>query len=62
MIATVAVLAAGALLAALAGCAAQAPNTVNIQYLEFTPSTLTVPVGTTVVWTNNDQTAHQSGR
>jgi plastocyanin len=31
---------------------------VTIQNLAFSPSALTVPVGTTVTWTNNDSTAH----
>lgn len=34
------------------------PGGVNIQYLEYRPGTLEVPAGTTVTWTNNDQTAH----
>jgi len=38
-----------------AGASAQA---VSIQNFAFNPATLTVPVGTTVTWTNNDSTAH----
>jgi plastocyanin len=34
------------------------PDKVNIQYLEYRPVSLEVPVGTTVTWTNNDLTAH----
>ena len=33
-------------------------NTVTIQGLAFSPTTLTVPVNTTVTWTNKDATAH----
>jgi plastocyanin len=38
-----------------AGATAQA---VSIKNFAFDPPTLTVPVGTTVTWTNNDSTAH----
>ena len=31
---------------------------VRIEEFHFTPATLTVPVGTTVTWTNNDGTLH----
>lgn len=31
---------------------------VDIQEFRFTPATLTVPVGTTVTWTNHDEEAH----
>ncbi|HYW87876.1 MAG TPA: plastocyanin/azurin family copper-binding protein [Chloroflexota bacterium] len=31
---------------------------VNVQNLAFQPMNLTVPVGTTVTWTNNDSVAH----
>lgn len=31
---------------------------VSIQNFSFAPSTITVPVGTTVTWTNNDTTQH----
>lgn len=34
-------------------------NTVNIVNFTFTPETLTVKVGTTVTWTNNDSTTHR---
>ena len=33
-------------------------NTVNIINFAFTPPTITVNVGTTVTWTNNDSTTH----
>jgi plastocyanin len=33
-------------------------NTVSIKGFAFNPSTLTVPVGTTVTWTNDDSTIH----
>lgn len=34
------------------------PNTVNINGMTFTPSTLTVKVGTKVTWKNNDGVTH----
>jgi plastocyanin len=34
--------------------------TVSIQNFAFQPATLSVPVGTTVTWTNNDMVAHTS--
>ena len=34
-------------------------NTINIVNFTFTPGTLTVSVGTTVTWTNNDSTTHR---
>ena len=33
-------------------------NTVSIENFSFNPSVLTVTVGTTVVWTNNDTAVH----
>ena len=36
----------------------QGPGMVSIHDLQFDPTPITVPVGTTVTWTNNDQTAH----
>ncbi len=33
-------------------------SSVNIKNLAFSPSTLTVPVGTTVTWTNDDGMTH----
>jgi len=45
------------------GSPAQGPagtgrSAVAIQNFAFAPATLTVPVGTTVTWTNDDQDAH----
>jgi plastocyanin len=33
-------------------------NAVSIAGMAFSPATLTVPVNTTVTWTNNDAVAH----
>jgi len=33
-------------------------NSVNIQNLAFSPSSITVSAGTTVTWTNNDSVTH----
>ena len=38
--------------------AAPAPVTVKIDNFTFTPQTITVPVGTTVTWVNDDDTPH----
>jgi len=48
------------LAAALLASDASAANTVSVDIKEFTfaPATLTVPVGTTVRWTNHDEEAH----
>jgi plastocyanin len=35
-----------------------APNAVNISNFAFAPVSLTVPVGTTVTWTNKDEEPH----
>lgn len=35
------------------------PVAVDIQKFAFVPKELTVPAGTTIVWTNHDQTPHQ---
>ena len=46
---------------AVSGCTSQnqtASNTVNIQNGIFTPSSLTIPGGTTVNWVNLDSTTH----
>jgi plastocyanin len=43
----------------LIGCAQQ-PNTVVMKGLAFQPQTITVSAGTTVKWTNEDQTAHST--
>ncbi len=37
---------------------AAAGNQVTIDNFSFAPQTLTVPAGTTVTWTNQDDTAH----
>ena len=37
---------------------AQAPNTVSIVNMAFTPATITVTAGTTVTWNNNDNITH----
>lgn len=37
-----------------------APNTVVMTGMVFSPATITVPVGTTVTWKNNDGIAHTS--
>ena len=34
------------------------PNAVNINNFAFAPTTLTIPVGTTVTWTNQDEEPH----
>ena len=38
--------------------AAAAPNTIEISNFAFAPAALTVPVGTTVTWVNNDDEPH----
>jgi plastocyanin len=38
--------------------APQGANAVNISNFAFVPATLTVPVGTTVTWTNKDEEPH----
>jgi plastocyanin len=49
----------GAALLSLAEAAAQpAQQQVQIDQFKFTPATLTIPVGTTVTWTNKDDTPH----
>ena len=35
-----------------------ATNSVSIQNFDFSPTAITVPVGTTVTWTNNDIEQH----
>jgi plastocyanin len=37
-----------------------APNTVLMTGMVFSPATITVPVGSTVTWKNNDGLAHTS--
>jgi amicyanin len=41
-----------------ATAAPQGPNAINIANFKFDPATLTVPVGTTVTWTNQDEEPH----
>ncbi|MTK14149.1 MAG: hypothetical protein F8N39_19420 [Clostridiaceae bacterium] len=43
---------------AISGCTSQS-NTVTINNMAFSPSTLTIPAGTTVTWINKDNTAHE---
>ena len=45
--------------AMLAGGAAAAGQDVTIANFAFAPQTVTVAVGDTVTWTNNDTTTHQ---
>jgi plastocyanin len=49
---------AGGTAASTAGGAPAAAATVTIRNFAFTPATLTVRVGTTVTWVNDDQTPH----
>jgi plastocyanin len=51
---------AGLALAALmtAHASASSPVAVGIKEFAFEPATLTVPVGTTVTWTNHDEEPH----
>jgi plastocyanin len=44
--------------ASVAPAAAGAGASVTIADFSFSPSSLSVPAGTTVTWTNNDSTAH----
>jgi plastocyanin len=55
-----AAIAAGLALAALmtAHASASGPVAVGIKEFTFAPATLTVPVGTTVTWTNHDEEPH----
>ena len=46
-----------AMLCAGAACAADAP-TVAIEKFAFAPKEITVTPGTTIVWTNHDETPH----
>lgn len=59
VLAIVAAAAIGLVIASgLLGCSSNPGNAVDIHDLQFDPKVLTVPKGTTVTWTNNDQTAH----
>jgi plastocyanin len=44
--------------AAHASAPAPSPNAVHIKTFQFVPKELTVPVGSTVTWTNDDDIAH----
>jgi plastocyanin len=48
----------GAALWSLAHAAAPPAQQVRIQQFKFVPAALTVPVGTTVTWTNTDAAIH----
>ena len=48
----------GAPLLAGSSRAEAAPNTIEISNFSFAPAVLTVPVGTTVTWVNNDDEPH----
>ena len=49
---------AASLAASPAPAAAQAGAVVTVQLFQFQPSPLTVPAGTVVTWTNQDDTEH----
>ena len=49
---------AAATTAPVASAANAAGDAVSIANFSFQPATLTVPVGTTVTWTNNDSAGH----
>jgi predicted lipoprotein with Yx(FWY)xxD motif len=48
----------GSVQAGGAAAVAHAAKAITIQNFAFSPTTLTIPVGTTVTWTNQDSTAH----
>src|SRR3712207_9522603 len=48
----------GALVLTAAGLALAADHAVAIQNFSFSPGTVTVNVGDTVTWTNNDEAPH----
>ncbi len=50
--------AASASVAPSAGASAATGTAVSIANFSFMPATITVAVGSTVTWTNNDSTAH----
>jgi len=58
--APLALLALGLLIRLGGGLSAAETKEVQIDNYSFTPGTLTVPVGTTVTWTNHDETPHTS--
>jgi plastocyanin len=52
-------LALAAVVVAVSGASAAPPSPrVEITQFKFVPAQLTVPVGTTVTWTNDDEEAH----
>jgi plastocyanin len=53
-----AALAAGLLVGSLIGAAAEDGMAVKIDNFTFGPQRLTVPVGTTITWTNQDDIPH----
>ena len=55
---TAAALAAGLGLAAIGAAVAAAPAAISIDNFAFMAPTLTVPAGTKVTWTNNDDIPH----
>ncbi len=48
----------GAALLSFAYAGAPTTQQITIDQFKFTPAALTVPVGTTVTWTNKDDTVH----
>ena len=57
-VAPLALLGFGLLIHLGGGLSAAETKEVQIDNYSFTPGTLTVPVGTTVTWTNHDETPH----
>lgn len=57
-VAPLALLGFGLLIRLGGGLSAAETKEVQIDNYSFTPGTLTVPVGTTVTWTNHDETVH----
>ena len=57
-LAPLALLALGLLIRLGGGLSAAGTKEVQFVNYSFTPGTLTVPVGTTVTWTNHDETPH----
>ena len=56
--APLALLALGLLIRLGGGLSAAETKEVQIDNYSFTPSTITVPLGATVTWTNHDETVH----
>jgi plastocyanin len=55
---TLLALCAGLALSPVARAASPPEQHVTIDHFAFTPSTLSIPVGTTVIWSNQDGTLH----